>query len=404
MNSKYLKLKRCGSNLAKTFNLKKMSSPQKKLTERKKYAILLPNKQLLFTLNFYLMYLYYLKFCKLSRLFCLSAWKSVVWVDFIGYAIIFVGSVFCAIASSGDESLLTLLCIAHILWIFGLLGILITVLKVCIPLDVYRHEEGDITLCVYKSCVSSEKEMFELVIHKNNCSFIMHVDDYKVPFPLKKSCCFIYLSQRENGKEWASCNVKTEETEVLGCLLNKILFIPLKPEHGRMNILQPDGTVTNLKGDYYVYSNWHIPDGSDLTFPKGSTNIGFPDDFLFVRNNGVYKTYGFFLSGDEFCGCSEVFISAVIFREGSDRLLLEYDGEKYVERFRVEEAFRLLNDYFLEMTDEYDVGGKVYKYDGKSKSLDVLYKGDFRAIDFDSGQILGSDGQTYGQDTPVPAK
>lgn len=328
----------------------------------------------------------------------MSAWKSVDWVDFIGYAIIFVGGVFCAIASSGDESLLTLLCIAHILWIFGLLGILITVLKVCIPLDVYRHEEGDITLCVYKNCTSTANGAFELVIYKKDCSFIMHVDDYKVPFPLKKSCCFIYLSQRENGKEWASCNVKTGETEVLGRFLNKILFIPLKPENRGMNILQPDGQVTTLNGDYFVHSDWHIPVGGRLTFPKGSTNIGFPDDLLFVKNDGVYKTYGFFLSDDEFCGCSEVFISAIIFREGNDRLLLEYDDEKerYIERLHVRESFRLLNDYFLEMTDKYNVGGKVYKYDGKSKSLDVLYEGDFRAIDFDRGEVIGSDGQTYG--------
>ena len=78
--------------------------------------------------------------------------------------------------------------------------------------------------------------------------------------------------------------------------------------------------------------------------------------------------------------------------------MLQYDGENktYRDFFRCFDVSRTLNEYFIEMTENYNCGGNIYYYNGKTEKLEKVYTGSFRAVDFDKGLVLGADGNEYG--------
>lgn len=343
----------------------------------------------------------FLKPLKLNRLLLPSAWNNLDLIETILYLLILICGLvvvwpngFTEMTDDTTDKLFNY--IGAVMSVAALSSIIWRVLHdVCYPLKVCKLDDGRTKLYVYKN----KENMFELVLHKAESSETIFVADYDVPFNGKTVGCFTYSLGKENVADWFVYNVRERKTEKLGRRLNKILFISSKKDGG-ISVLFSDGSVQRLHGDYIVYDDLYIPADAKVLVPQdvdGKTK-SMPDKFLFIQKDGSYKTYGFFLS-DEKTGYSEVFISSVIFREGEDRLLLEFNGEVYKVRLRTQDLSRELSNYFLELTDDYRVGGKVYRYDGKTKSLDVIYEGNFRYIEFDDGTILGDDGKTYGPNT-----
>lgn len=348
----------------------------------------------------------FLKLFKFSRLLTPSAWKNLDLMDTISYLVILI----CGLTITWLESCVTveddpivklISYVGPVISVGALFSLIAdTLWRVCGPTKRYKLNKGKTRLFVYKSQTLHKHDLFELVVHTKDGFFTKYAEEYNVPFADKNATCFTFRAAADNNSDWLSCNVQTGQTEVLGKRLNKILFI--SPEKaGLLNILIADGSVKKIESDYIVYDAWHIPDGAKLQVPQDvdSRIKSFPDKFLCIKKDGMYKTYGFFLS-DKKTGYSEVFISSVIFREGRDRLLLEFDGAVYKERLRTQELSRKLSNYFLELTDDYRIGGKVYCYDGKTKSLDVIYEGNFLWIEFDDGTILGDDRKVYGPSMP----
>ncbi len=346
--------------------------------------------------------MYCWKIFKFSRLLTPSAWKNQDWRDIFTYFFCGLCGVSIVVFSNdvnypANEP--NFMFIGNLIWICALFSIIAeTFWSVCGPTKRYKLNNGNTRLFVYKSQTLHKHDLFELVVHTKDASFTKYAEEYNVPYVDKSANCFTFRAAEDNNSDWISCNVQTGQIEVLGNRLNKILFISSEKD-GRLNILMIDGSVKNLEYDYIVYNSCYIPNGAKLQIPQdvNSSFKSFPDEFLFIKHGNAYKTYSFFLK-DNYIGYSEVFISSVIFREGKDRVLLEFDGEKYTECFRAGELSRRLNDYFLELIDDYRVGGKVYHYDAKKKSLDIIYEGNFRSIEFDNGEILGDDGKIYGKD------
>lgn len=284
----------------------------------------------------------------------------------------------------------------------GLLLLLQIFHDVCSPAKTFKLDNGRVRVWAYKSRTLHKHDLFELIIHKDGKSFLILAEKYAVPFKTPDAGCFIFREAKDDNKNWLVWTAYTEEAEVevLGTRLNKILFI--SPEkNGGVNILTKSGAVQQIKGEYLVYDDVYIPTGSKLYYAPKNKTPKFPDKFLLVRQNGSYTSYGFYLSEDA-PQCREVIVSSIIFREGTSRVLLRYDEDEkcYQEHFRCRnDMSRRLNEYFIEATDNYNIGGKIYYYDGRLERLNKIYEGDFLCIDFKKGQVLGGDGKTYGSDS-----
>lgn len=271
--------------------------------------------------------------------------------------------------------------------------------EVCGPVETFKLNNGRIRVCAYKNKTPHKHSLFELIIHQDKKSFLILAEEYAVPFKTPDAGCFIFREAKDNNKKWLVWTADTEETKVLGTRLNKILFISPEKEEG-VNVLTKSGAVQQIKGDYFVYDDIYPPVGSRLCYAERNEKAKCPDKFLLVRQDGNYKIYGFYLSG-EAQQCLEVIVSSIIFCEGTSRVLLRYDKDekRYKELYRSRnDMSRRLNEYFIEASDDYNVSGKIYRYDGRRDRLNKIYEGDFRYVDFDKGQVLGGDGEIYGSD------
>ncbi|MCM1324604.1 MAG: hypothetical protein NC218_10820 [Acetobacter sp.] len=279
----------------------------------------------------------------------------------------------------------------------GTLFIILQILhNVCYPDEILKLDNGQVKVCVYKSQTLHKHNLFELIIHKGDKELLLCAAEYAFPFKNPDAVCFTFRPAQDADYNWFVWNVQTEETTVLGSRLNKILFI--SPKEGEsLRVPCANGNVQVITGEYIVYDQCHITAGSTLRYADNGKNPQIPDKFLFVRQDGIYKSYGFYLREDK-PECREIILSSAIFREGRDRILLQYDEDKecYHELFRCVEIFRSLDEYFAELTEDYHIGGNIYRYNGKLKKLEKIYEGNFRCIDYDNGQILGDDEKIYG--------
>lgn len=335
----------------------------------------------------------YLKFLKLSRLLIPSAWKNLKWGDTVAYIICLIGSII--ISNLNDRIFIYS---GQIICIGACMSIVLQVLHdVCCPREIVKLCNGRIKVGVYKSQTLHKHNLFDIIIRKEGYERIIFAAEYAFPFKNPDACCFTFRPAKDDNRDWLVWNAKTEEATVLGKKLNKILFISPEEEL-HLKILQANGSLCKITGDYMVYDEFHIPKGALLAYADNFPDPQIPDKFLFVCQKDVYKSYGFYLQEDE-PKWREIILSSVIFREGKDKILLQYDEDKacYQEICRYLELFRRLDEYFIEFTENYRIGGNIYRYDGKHEKLDKIYEGNFRIIDFNEGKILGDNGKIYGR-------
>lgn len=339
----------------------------------------------------------YLNFLKLNRLLIPSAWKNLKWGDTVSFIICLIGSIILISLSETVKDWI-FICSGQVICIVSLAFIIFRILyDVCWPFKIVKLSNGRIKVGVYKSQTLHKHDLFELIIHKENREICVYASEYDFPFKNPAATCFTFRSASDSPN-WLVWDTQTLEGIILGRRLNKILFISPK-ENLTLKVLQENGNVSEIVSDYMVYDECCIPKGSSFAFADRRANPQIPDKFLFVCQKDVYKSYGFYLREDE-PKCKEILLSSVILREGKDRIILQYEEDKaqYQEIYRCLDPSHRLNEYFIEFTNDYRVGGNIYRYDGKQEKLEKIYEGNFRSIDFNNGQILGDDGKIYGRD------
>ena len=189
------------------------------------------------------------------------------------------------------------------------------------------------------------------------------------------------------------------EAELLGRPLSATAFY--QAEHpNRLTVLDGYGT-TVLEADTFFVKGVYIP-------PLARQNIKDEDtgetiilsdehtqDFLITKRRKSYSVYG--LSYDTRPACQRLIIPVVIFKEGSQEIILKWvDNYGYKEFYRSRNSVkRNVSDIFVELTYQNGIGGTVRKFNEQTGCLDLLYKGYFHGIDFDTGAIIGDHSYEY---------
>lgn len=263
--------------------------------------------------------------------------------------------------------------------------------NVCTAADYFRLAQGKIAVYVFNT-----KDAYEFLIVDNNVETEFSATAYRVPFQTPDAGCFIFRGGEKEGNNWFVWSVTHPKPMPLGARLNNILFLS-SGEDNDVRILSKDGSFQTLNGEYIVYDSMFIPKGSQMCYADRGQDPQLPNKIMLIRKEGEYKSYGFYLSDGSPC-CRNILISSIIFREGAERVLLWYDEEKekYIEFFRCVDISRNLNEYFIELTKDYHIGGKIHRYNGKTENMEKIYEGNFRLIDFENGVVRGDDGKDYG--------
>ncbi len=327
---------------------------------------------------------------RLGRLFQKSAWRNVNLAGAVLLLLIAVAMGISLIQDSADSLTWVVFIAVIITFAFYI------IVSVCESIDYFTLANGAVKVFVFQNVRSGKKREYEILILKEDEEACFIAVDYKVPFRTPEARCFILRGDELDKRSWFVWSVDREEVTHLGVQLNRILFLPSGEGNG-FRILAQDGSYEQLNGGYIVYDSLFVPKGSQFCYANREKNPQMPDKYLLTREKDIYKCYGFYLTG-ETPHCRELIISSIIFREGAERILLQYDEENktYRDVFRCFDVSRTLNEYFIEMTENYNCGGNIYYYNGKTEKLEKVYTGSFRAVDFDKGLVLGADGNEYG--------
>ena len=305
---------------------------------------------------------------------------------FFGVLLIIMHWTIYSIPASADLNVSWVLYFGYMIWIAVIIS------SVCRPEDTFVLDGGDAVVCTYK-----EKGKYLIVCTKINGPSpnkeTFYAKEYLKLFQNSEISYFAYRPTDEN--DWY-CWRRYGDIKKLGAKLNKMLFLYSDKGTAIINILSYIDVI-ELKSEYVKYNTMCIPQGSQVCYTDGRKISSKPDDLLLIQSDGKYKTYGFYLS-TKIPYYREIIVSSIIFRKGCDKVLLWWNPEtkQYVERYSFREMFGLLNDFFVEMTEDYKVGGNIYRYDGETETMRKLYEGNFRIIDFDLGTILGDNGRYYG--------
>lgn len=325
-----------------------------------------------------------------GRLFQKTAWRNVN-LAVAGLLLLTAIAMSVSLIQNSADSL-TWLVFVMVLIIFAFY----IIDSVCESVDDFTLANGRVKVSVFQNARADKKQEYEIFIFEEEQETCFIAVDYKVPFRTPEARCFILRGDETDKQSWFVWSIDREEAAHLGVQLNRILFLPPGEGNG-VRILAQDGSIKQVNGEYIVYDSLFVPKGSQFYYAEREKNPQIPDKYLLVREKDVYKSYGFYLTGDT-PHYRELVISSIIFREGAERVLLQYDenAKAYREVFRCFEISRTLNEYFIEMTQNYVCGGNVYCYNGKTEKLEKVYTGSFRLVDFDKGLVLGDDGNEYG--------
>ncbi len=322
-----------------------------------------------------------------DRLFQKSAWKN---VNPVAVGLLFLMLMVTVIMCIRSPELINIALFT--IGLFLLLGYVLD--TVCAVADSFILDKGRVKVYVFQ-----RQEEYDIRIFEKDTEILIEATAYSAPFQASDAGCFAFRGGPEEHNKWFVWSTKNREPQPLGARVNDILFLPSGEDSG-VRILAKDGSVETLYGDYIVYDSLYVPQGSQMCYADRGKDPALPDTVLLVRKDDKYQSYGFYLLEDNPC-CREILISSIIFREGIERVLLRYDEEKgkYTEFFRCEDVAHKLNEYFIELTEDYRTGGKIYRYNGKTENLEKIYEGNFRLIDFEECIVRGDDGKDYGCDS-----
>ena len=185
------------------------------------------------------------------------------------------------------------------------------------------------------------------------------------------------------------------EAEPLGCPFGTTVYCqPDRPNY--VKVLDSHG-LSVFDADTFIVNGVFIPPQAEKQIIDAFTEekAEVPQEYLIARNGKKYTVYGLYF--DKAPACISLAIPTVIFKEGGQDVILQWNHETgYREIYRTHYSMkRSVSDVFVELSYHHGIGGTVKKFNEETGKLDLIYKGYFHAIDFDSGAVLGDNGFEY---------
>ncbi len=319
---------------------------------------------------------------KLDRLRNWYAWKY--WFNIANILLV---SLFCCIVWMNAQFVLSAN-IKTFLWIFvSLLAVFITLDSVCSPQDIFVLDKNGTYACIYKEY----RHHYCIIVKNGKAKTEIWASEYDCFYEKSPKALFVYrLLHDDKWYLWR----KNAEAELLGERLNEILFRLNDKEHGITALAYHE--IQFFSNAFTHYEDVFIPPMAQITDADGVL-LERPDELLLMKNGGRYVTYGFYLAS-KMPYYRKVCLSALIFRDNTEKVLILWNKEQkiYTELYRGHNMSRQMNSFFVEFDDDYQVGGKIFRYNAETNQLLTVYQGNFRSMDFESGVIVGDDGVTYG--------
>lgn len=84
----------------------------------------------------------------------------------------------------------------------------------------------------------------------------------------------------------------------------------------------------------------------------------------------------------------------MIFKNENNHVVLKYQPDGYEKIYDDQSVVKTVCDKIAQFTDNYRVGGIIWKLNPEKKKLEKIYEGNFRSIDFE-GYVTGDNGQKF---------
>ena len=335
-----------------------------------------------------------LKSWRWSRLFEASGLKRIITHWNLIFIILFLSAFGLYICYRADEThkLLNMEIITYVCAISLLFAILMTI---CTSDNYYeiKSDSKKIKIFLYNSGLYFYKPIVTMVIKTKDYITKEDIAPDFYFYQYDNSGTFLFYSIK--NKIWYNVS-PTNDTQILGQKIGDTVF--KIPDNDHKLIILDDRGTSVIEADAYFFNGIYIPPIASQNIFDAITGdkVTEPEDFLISKRGDRYIVYGLYHKTTP--QYRELKIPTVIFREGFQDVILLWDDntETYREFYRTHySAKRKLNDVFIEMSYKNGIGGTVKKFNEQTKSLDLLYKGYFYAIDFDKGHIIGEKGYTY---------
>ncbi len=279
-------------------------------------------------------------------------------------------------------------------WFAFALLIFAVILNICCADAYYEIKSGKKIIrkiYLYTSGFFSKKSETEMIILTKNEQIRTNILDYDFE---EWDDFSSFLFSLADDKDWYYSS-PVYEAELLGRPFSTTVYYqPERPK--RIKILDGHG-LSIFDADAFIINGIFIPPlaKKQITDAITEERVEPPQEYLIAKRGKKYTVYGLYF--DKAPACLSLAIPTVIFKEGGQDVILKYHEEtEYREIYRTHYSMkRSVNDVFVELSYHHGIGGTVKKFNEETGKLDLIYKGYFHAIDFDSGAILGDKGFEY---------
>jgi hypothetical protein len=228
-----------------------------------------------------------------------------------------------------------------------------------------------------------------------------YINSYEIITSTYKHSALLY--ELSENKQWYYLTGKSKQPCRLGNKVGNTIFeIPQKGGKKELRVLFED-TYTTFCVDAYNCKNIYVsPFYSDKImqvnrfdiFGKWLGPTTIPEQYLVIRNNGLYDVFGLYYKQEYGPSWMELAIPVVLLKDGANHVVLKYQQERYQKIYDEQSVVSVVCDIVAQFTNDYRVGGIVWKLNPEKAELEKIYEGNFRGIDFD-GTITGENGQKF---------
>lgn len=215
----------------------------------------------------------------------------------------------------------------------------------------------------------------------------------------------ILLYETLKDKKWYYLTKGSREALYLGNRISKTIFETYRRSHNaltELKILDGDGYETFYTDTYYCENIYVSPFYADkikaieqFHQTKWLSQATVPMQYLILKDKGEnYRIIGLYESKEAGPFFRELAIPIVIFKNQNNHVVLKYQPYGYEKIYDSQSVVKTVCDQIAQFTDQYRVGGIIWKLDPEKKELEKIYEGNFRSIDFE-GYITGDNGEKF---------
>ncbi len=276
--------------------------------------------------------------------------------------------------------------IAGVLFLFAILMVICTADNYY---EIKSENKIKYYIYLYKAGIYSRNKNLEMIILNEKKEYQIHAEilpDYTFYSWWNLSSFLFYPT---NDKCWFYVST-LDDISPLGYRIGQTVFsIPGQPN--KIKVLD-DYSTKLLSEDTFFLNGTYLPSSAEENIHDVDTGeiLSPPQDYLIAKRGKKYTVYGLYYEDVPAPSCRVLSIPNIIFKEGAQEVLLQWNDDRYIEVYRTHgSAKREVSDTFVELTFPNGIGGTVKRFNEKTGKLDLIYKGYFHAIDFNSGAVLG---------------